>query len=116
MDLLLEHLYQENFRSQEGRAPAEQVKGKQEVSAGKVEPEKAELWNQTESLDLRIVDEASRGKHERESAKINYLKDISLEASERVRREDEWEAGNSLQRQKRCRRGQRKVKEHARMD
>lgn len=29
------------------------------------------------------MDEASRGKHERESAKINYLKDISLEASER---------------------------------
>lgn len=29
---------------------------------------------------------------------------------------DEWEAGDSLQRQKRCRRGWRKVKEHAAMD
>lgn len=59
------------------------MKGKQEVSAGKVEPENAELWNRTGSLDLRIVDEASRGKLERESDKINYMKDIGLEALER---------------------------------
>lgn len=61
----------------------EQVKGKQEVLAGKVEPENAELWNRTESLDLRIVDEASSGKHERERDKINYAKDMGLEGLKR---------------------------------
>lgn len=63
------------------------------------------------------MDEASRGKHERESDKINYMKDIGLEAlTETVGREDEWEAGDSMQGQKRCRRGWRQVKEHAGMD
>ena len=31
-------------------------------------------------------------------------------------RKDEWEAGDSMQREEQCRRGQGKVKEHARMD
>lgn len=45
MDMSLEHSLSGEFQEprKEGRARMEQVKGKQEVLAGKVEPENAEL-------------------------------------------------------------------------
>lgn len=64
------------------------------------------------------MDEASRGKDERESDKINYMKDIGLEALER-----QWGGKMNGRLGTVCKdrngveeEGQRKVKEHAGMD
>lgn len=62
------------------------------------------------------MDEASRGKHERESDKINYMKDIGPEALER-----QWggkmngRLGTVYKDRNGVEEGQRKVKEHAGM-